>query len=412
MTGRRLAVVASHPIQYQAPLFRALATVTDLTVFFAHRQDASGQAAAGFGVAFDWDVPMLDGYEHRWLRNVARTPDVSRVSGCDTPEVIDQIRSGGFDACLVSGWYLKSYLQAIYACRTSGVPVMVRGDSQLGTPRSRLRSMVKYLPFRWLLRSIDAHLYVGQRNREYLRHYGVEDRCLFHVPHFVDNPYFTARAHDARTSGASAAIRRQTGAADGSLVLAFAGKLIEKKRPLDLVQAARLARDSGLDARLIVIGSGALEGVMRELAERLGVPVLFAGFRNQSEMAAYFAAADAIVLPSDGGETWGLVVNEAMACGLPALVSRAAGCSADLVTDGQTGYVFETGDVAGLARTMPRLRADLDAPGAQVGAHVAARIARYSVDSAVTGTLQALDTVRARRTRQPAAAAPLPTDSQ
>ncbi len=171
----RLAIVASHPIQYQAPWFRALARETDLTVFFCHRQDAAGQAAAGFGVEFDWDVPLLDGYRFHWLENRARTPDVSTFSGCDTPELDQRIRTGNFDACIVSGWYLKSYLQAIRACRKYHVPVFLRGDSQLATRRSPLVGAAKYLPYRWLLRHVDGHLYVGQANREYLRHYGVPD---------------------------------------------------------------------------------------------------------------------------------------------------------------------------------------------------------------------------------------------
>src|SRR4051794_3215076 len=136
MTTRRLAVVVSHPIQYQAPWFRALAEVTDLHVFFCHQQDAAGQAAAGYGVAFEWDVPLLDGYRHSWLTNVAKQPDVSRFAGCDTPGVYDELRRGSFDACVISGWYLKSYLQSLWACRRLGIRVLSRGDSHLATGRS------------------------------------------------------------------------------------------------------------------------------------------------------------------------------------------------------------------------------------------------------------------------------------
>ena len=162
----RLAIVTSHPIQYQAPWFRALAQATDLEVFFCHRQDAAGQAAAGFGVEFDWDVPLLDGYRHTWLENRARHPGVSSFSGCDTPEISARLRAGRFDACLVCGWYLKSYLQAILAARRSGIPVLCRGDSQLATTRAAAWRAAKYLPYRWLLGGIGAHLYVGKANYE------------------------------------------------------------------------------------------------------------------------------------------------------------------------------------------------------------------------------------------------------
>ena len=182
MTRYRVAVVASHPIQYHAPWFRGLAELVDLEVFFCHRQDGAGQAAAGFGVEFEWDVPLLDGYSHTWLTNRSRNPNVSSFSGCDTPDIADRLERGGFDACIVSGWYLKSYVQAIRACRRCGIPVLVRGDSWLGTSRSAVRTAVKYLPYRWLLTHIDAFLYVGQANREYLRHYGVPESRLFFSP--------------------------------------------------------------------------------------------------------------------------------------------------------------------------------------------------------------------------------------
>src|SRR5687768_15584731 len=101
----RIAVVTSHPIQYQAPWFQALARRLDLVVFFAHRQDARGQAAAGFGHEFEWDLPLLEGYDHEWLHNVAARPSVDVFSGCDTPEVLDRLAVGRFDACIVNGWY-------------------------------------------------------------------------------------------------------------------------------------------------------------------------------------------------------------------------------------------------------------------------------------------------------------------
>src|SRR5580765_5818095 len=148
----RLALVTSLPIQYQVPWFRALAQVTDLEVFYCHRQNSEDQAAAGFDVPFQWDIPLFDGYAYSFLQNVAARPDVSSFSGCDTPEVADRLRAGRFDACLVSGWYLKSYLQAIWACKHAGIPVLTRGYSQLGTPRSKLFTVAKYLPYRWLLR--------------------------------------------------------------------------------------------------------------------------------------------------------------------------------------------------------------------------------------------------------------------
>ena len=143
MSRKRLGVLATHPIQYQAPLYRALAERVDLQVYFAHRQTPEGQAKAGFGVAFEWDVPLLDGYEHRFLENRAAEPDVSTFRGCNTPEIGRIIAEERFDAFLVNGWYTKSFWQAMAACWRTGTPLMVRGDSHLGTPRKTWFRMVK-----------------------------------------------------------------------------------------------------------------------------------------------------------------------------------------------------------------------------------------------------------------------------
>src|SRR5262245_10151653 len=134
----RLGILASHPIQYNTPLFRDLARLLDIHVYYAHRQTAEGQAATDFGVPFEWDIDLFSGYSHEFLPNAARRPDVNRFFGCDTPTVAVKIREGRYDAFLVTGWYLKSYWQAIRACHQSRVSIMVRGDSRLDTSQGQL----------------------------------------------------------------------------------------------------------------------------------------------------------------------------------------------------------------------------------------------------------------------------------
>lgn len=385
----RLAVVTSHPIQYHAPWFRALSAVVDLEVFYCHRQDAAGQAAAGFGEAFDWDVPLLDGYRYHWLENVSLAPNVDGFSGCDTPGVSDAIRAGRFDACLVTGWYLKSYIQAIRACWQAGVPILMRGDSHLGTPRPLLTSAAKYLPYRWMLGRIDAHLYVGQANSAYLRHYGVADSQLFFVPHFVDNARFAAEAERARRDGSAAALRASMQIPVGATLFVFAGKLLPKKRAMDFIQAIAGLRASGRLVHGLIVGSGPEESALRQRAAMISAPVHFAGFRNQSAMPHMYAAADCVVLPSIS-ESWGLVVNEGMAAGLPAIVSDGVGCAEDLIEPGQTGLTYAACDVPQLWDAMTRVVNALETNRGGFERAVHARIACYSCDAAVAGTMQAL----------------------
>lgn len=426
----RLGILTSHPIQYQAPWFRALAKEVDLEVFFAHRQSAQEQAKAGFGVAFDWDVDLLSGYAHHFLKNVSANPDVSSFAGCDTPEIIEIInrqstphsalRTPRFDAFIVCGWYLKSYLQAVNACRAARVPVLVRGDSQLGTPRSRLKRLAMEVRQRWLLRKFDGFLSVGKRHREYLEHFGVPAEKIFFAPHFVDNEWFGQRAAEARSQRSE--VRRRWGADEDDLVALFVGKFISKKRPLDLLKALVRVRNSSERGPLsprepkasnsrtrlsalraasaegmlaVFVGSGELENELREFAVREKLRVHFAGFKNQSELPACYVAADVQVLPSDN-ETWGLVVNEGMACGLPVIVSDAVGCAPDLIEEAKTGFVFPLGDVEALAGCVEKL-AELKSGGYSFAPNLKAKMETYNLAVAVAGTLRAVRELGAGR---------------
>ncbi len=383
----RIGFLISHPIQYLAPLFRELAKQCDLTVFYAHRQTAEQQARAGFGVAFEWDVDLLSGYHSRFLRNVARAPSTDRFFGCSTPEIAAEIARGAFDGFVVPGWALLTYWQAVRACRNAGVPVFARGDSQLVGPRGKAVRLAKAVAFRGILRQFDGFLYVGQRNRDYLLHYGAPAGRLFFSPHCVDNDAFRV---------ASEAARRQVPADAGLSRLPrilFVGKLMERKRPFDVLRAAAQLRARGRLVEVAFAGSGELQGALAETAAAAGVPVRFHGFVNQSELPGIYTSADVIVLPSDGRETWGLVVNEAMACGVPAIVSDAVGCGPDLVEPGVTGEIFPLGDVPALADA---LEAVLSFKRDRTRAALAGRMQTYSPERAAQGIAGAVGTLRSR----------------
>ncbi|HVX09723.1 MAG TPA: glycosyltransferase family 4 protein [Pirellulales bacterium] len=395
----RLGILATHPIQYHAPWFRHLAQRFDLEVFFAHQQDAAGQAAAGFMVPFEWDVPLLEGYRYRWLRNVARRPSVGSFRGCDTPELSELIANGGFDAVLVCGWNKKCFLQALAACKKQGVPILVRGDSQLNSRRSYLKAAAKHVAYRWFLRRFDAHLFVGRRNHEYLVHYGVPKDRLYFCPHFVDNEFFASRAAWAAGTGASARVRQELGIPSDGFVFLFVGKLLERKRPADLINACLKAfpTPAGAGAYAVFVGDGPLRESLNQHASIMSDRIRFAGFRNQSELPAYYQAADALVLPSDASETWGLVVNEAMACGRPCIVSDAAGCGPDLVDNADTGFDFPLGDTDALAERMLALRSRVRQNPESVLTALAAKTQQFSLASATNGLAGALEAIVVRR---------------
>ena len=387
----RVAIVTTHPIQYQAPWFRAMAVhpELDLEVFFCHRATPREQAEAGFGVEFEWDMPLLEGYRYRFLTNVASDPSVGHFAGLDTPEIRDIIRRQRFDAVINCGWHRKSYWQSIRACWKSGTPVMVRSDSHLHTARSALKEAVKLPAYRVFIPRMDACLAVGRWARDYYLHYGARSDRIFLVPHCIDERWFRENAD--RLAPCRPQLRAGWKLPPDAVVFLWAAKFIRKKRPLDFLRALHAAATTGARVYGLMVGDGPLRAESESFVREHPAPVTFAGFLNQSEMMESYVAADALVLPSDGGETWGLVVNEAMVCGRPCIVSDKVGCGPDLITT-DTGAIYPLGDVARLAELMAQFAADRDRLRAS-GAAAANKIKEYSTEAAVRGVLEAVHAV-------------------
>ena len=257
--------------------------------------------------------------------------------------------------------------------------------------------MAKQLTYPVMLRQFDGFLSVGERNRQYLRSYGVHDEKIFFVPHFVDNNWFANRAQESR--GGRNELRSMTGATDQTLVILFVGKFVPKKRPKDALEAAGLLARRGTRVACVLVGSGALESELRTESARLGITATFAGFKNQTELPPYYDAADVLVLPSDAGETWGLVVNEAMACGRPVVVSDAVGCGPDLIDEGRTGFTFPMGDVSAFADRLQSI-ATMYRRGFDFASATGTKMNKYSVKAATEATIEAVNRVRASRSIQ------------
>ncbi len=385
----RLAILTSHLIQYYSPLFRELATMADVHVFFAHQATPENQANAGYGVPFEWDIDLTSGFEHSFLRNVSRKPNTSFYSGCDTPEVGARLAAFQPDALLMTGWHLKSFHQGWFAAKRAGIPVMVRGDSQIGSRQSLIRRVAKRVLYPFFLKRFDAALYVGTRSRQYYEHYGYPAARLFSSPHCVDTNFFHAKA----TSDAGRALRQEHRIPDQAEVALFVGRQAPFKRALDLIPALKALRDEGRDARLLVAGAGETLADLIAAAKAGEIPVTALGFVNQSALPAVYAAADVLCLPSDARETWGLVCNEAIAARTPIVVSDQVGCAPDLC-DGIVGRAFPMGDTAALTK---QLRDTFDAVISE--AAFARMSDAYSLRAAADGVLKAAQSLAKPETR-------------
>lgn len=422
----RLAIVVSHPIQYYSPWFRDLASRTELKikVFYLWDFGVTEKRDPVFGTSFKWDVPLMEGYESTFVPNVSRDPGTHHFKGLDNPGLVAAIAEWKPDAILLIGYNYKSLLRLIFSPRLRKIPILFRGDSHELSSVTGLKPQLARLLRRVIFSRFDRVLAVGKASVGYFRGSGVPQKRIRIVSHCIDNERFRSAASQAGQEALN--WKRELGIPEGATVVLFAGKLENKKRPQDLLEAFlalvrrrtnvegptpsyREMRAEGIssgprtlkveprlssDPVLLFVGSGPLEDELRAMAgEHLGREVFFAPFQNQSAMPRVYATGNVLVLPSQGrGETWGLAVNEAMNLGLPAIVSSHVGCGPDLIREGETGWIFKAGDVSDLGRV---LRVALDDPERlrEMGVNAKELISSFSFEAATEKVVEAVKEV-------------------
>lgn len=352
----KLAYFVSHPIQYQAPLLRMIAADPDidLKVFFYSDFSLKPYQDSGFGKVIEWDVPLTEGYDYQFLdcwgskqwKNVLQQPIAKNIT-----KVLER---GNFDAVWVHGWAWFCSLQVIFTAKKLNIPVLLRGESNgLQETNQLLKKNVKRIFLNFLFEEISAFLYVGNLNRQFYRNYGINELNLFAVPYAVNNNFFESQAKLAKTDREN--LKRSLNLESNRPIILFAAKLIDVKRPHDLLSAYRLLSPDGIqepEAYLLFVGDGALKASLENIANETGwQSIRFVGFKNQSEMPAMYDLCDIFVLPSSF-EPWGLAINEVMNAGKAIVISDQVGCASDLVLDGQNGAIFPVGDVVALAESM------------------------------------------------------------
>lgn len=332
---KKLAIVITHPIQYYAPVFRLLTERgrVQVRVFYTKTRDEVA-FDKGFGQAVAWDIPLLEGYDYQFAGSAPRP-------------LIAAIEAFRPDAVLVFGWNPPGHL-AVLRHFKGRTPVWFRGDSTLLDERPGLRRRARRLFLRWVYRYVDRAFYVGTQNKLYFLAHGLKESQLTFAPHAVDNERFfdgPGKDYEARARQ----WRRELGISDEDFVVLYAGKF-EPVKGLDvLIQAVGELNKNpgGRPVKLILAGSGPLENQLRAQAGS-SPHIVSLGFQNQSVMPIVYRLGNVFCLPSNS-ETWGLAVNEAMACGKSVIASDKVGCAVDLVAD---DCVFKHGNPADLARVI------------------------------------------------------------
>ena len=289
----------------------------------------------GFGKKFNWDIPLLDGYEYTFVSNNGNTNkgfwDVTN------PTLNKEIEQWGATSVLVFGWNFKSHLSVLRYFKNK-IPVLFRGDSTLIDEVGIIRKALRRTLLSWVYKNIDIALYVGNANKAYYEFCGLKENQMVFAPHAIDNKRF---AHLTNTQKTFIEVTLTSwGITEKDTTLIFCGKFQPKKNPLLLVDAIK--KIAHTNVHLIMVGNGQLEAQLKESAKSCK-NIHFLPFQNQSLMPAVYRLGQIFCLPSSGpGETWGLAVNEAMACSRAVLVSNKCGCATNLVKDGVNGYVFKS----------------------------------------------------------------------
>ena len=349
----RLAVVASHPIQYFCPQYASWSRLAgiDLRVFFASRHGLEPYRDAGFGATVRWHGLALD-FPHEFLAGAAERPVNAAI---DAPNLGQRLAGFGPHCLLVYGYGQRLARRAAAWAGRAAVPLLMFTDSELRSRRRWWRRAVKALVLPRRLGQVDRFLTVGDANEAYLRRYGVPDERFIRCPYPVDIEFIEEAASNRQPL--RAALRSRLGIPLDRHVVLMAGKLLPHKRQRDLVAFANRVRAVRNDVTVVLAGSGADEAQLRRLAQAHGAGgVVFAGFVQPRTLAHYYCAADVYTHCSER-EPYGVAVSEAVCAGLPVVVSDRCGCvgpTAD-AQPGVNGYAYPCGDVAALTTALARI---------------------------------------------------------
>jgi glycosyltransferase involved in cell wall biosynthesis len=342
---QRVLILTEIIAPYRIPVFNALAQRQDidLHVVFLSETDRSLRDWQVYKDEIRFSYEVLPSFRRRIGKyNLLLNAGVGRALRRAKPNCI---LCGGYN-------YVASWQAARWA-RRQQVPFMMWVESNAFDQRRH------YFPVEYLKKKMlglgDAYVVPGRMSREYLESLGVSANQIFVAPNAVDNEYF---AHAENSVRENISDHRKRLALPEHYFL-FVGRLVLAKGVFDLLDAyAALPAEIRSQFGLVFAGSGNAEEELRKRAQEISPgTVLFPGFAQREQLAIFYSLADILVFPTHS-DTWGLVVNEAMACGLPVICSTVAGCSADLVEHGANGCIVSPGDVPQLASAMESLARD------------------------------------------------------
>lgn len=357
----KVAYLLSNPIQYQAPMLKKLSELENinLEVLFQSKRSLKPHKMPGFNVVAEWDVDLLEGYRYTFLPCLGSDEEFTFFKPWNFG-LFKKFFKEKYDVVWVHGYSSFFNLYAIVLAKLFGMKVLVRGESNLlNRKTSGWRYNLRRVFFTCLNKMTDGFLTIGTANRQFYQHFGIPENKLFFAPYTVDNHFFQEKV--AKGQSKVKEIKQALQLEENKLIILYASSMLARKHPEDLLQAyINLSPDGKIppNAYLIFIGDGAQRAELEKVKNKLGWETIkILGFKNQTELPAYYALSDVFVLPSNG-ETWGLVINEAMNAAKAVVATDQVGSGCDLIKADENGFIFPVRDVQALTTILNKLVVD------------------------------------------------------
>ncbi len=354
---KRVLVISTHPIQYHVSLFSYLSIESnfELCVFYTLGKEKNSITENDFGIIENWNLDLYNGYKFVYITNISIRPSSRKFWGIQNPELLTRATEYNPDIIVVYGWKYFSHLRLMTFFKGK-TTIVFRGDSTtIDDKKSFIGSRFRYIILNIIYRYIDYAFSPGKESDKYFKKSGLKDNQIIRVEHAIDVNRFISNTTEEKMG--ISYVKYLYNIHDGQTVFLFAGKFIDKKNPFLLINAFLEILRMGKDVQLLLVGDGRLKGKILSWIQTLEYDVSskihIIPFKDQKELKLFYKAASVYVLPSQGpNETWGLSVNEALACGIPVLVSDKCGCANDLVIDGINGHIFESNNLQDLTDQM------------------------------------------------------------
>ena len=357
MATKDIIFINSHPIQYFAPLYKYLNEHGLATeAWYCSDETIKGGFDKQFGTHVKWDIPLLEGYKYKFFTNQSPKPShFNGFFGLVNLSMIRELFRIPKSFIIVHGWHYFTLLSVLLLGKLRGHTICLRCELPKNQEivKKGWKQKIKGLALRYLLfPRIHYFLFIGTQNKAFYLAHGIDEKRLLFCPYSVDNKRFSEEFAALKPNVNN--LKRQLSILSDDKVILYAGKYIDKKRPIDVLKAFAQLKDP--KCWLIMVGEGELRGEMTEYMNKHAIKnVLLTGFVNQSKISEYYSISDVFVMSSSAGETWGLSVNEAMNFDLPVVVSDLTGCANDLVIDGVNGFIYTTGNIEELSEKLGRV---------------------------------------------------------